>query len=412
MAGELDAAVREMFSAGPNRWVPTANAPTDGVFVQRGLTGDYASGQGGLREAQGVLDGTWRGGQTVSVVQPGADVEDLTRRVTSLYNDPLSVQARVPSDVIEAGRSGDAEGFVRRGILPTEVSAVGAHIPDGSDLGARERWARNYLELQDRVGATPDPGSRGAQFTEDLRAAYARAQYVEDDSQWPPQRRMTNPAEVERAVDEVLRRYQDDGPTNAGARCRTCRAAPTPTAAPAAPPDAASSFDRAQRFPGSTSADGFVYGVSDDGIHNYRFTRDGVFQGTVGNNAVPNDAAMGVTDQLGRMANPDGPGARFVVAPDGQRYTVTRDGVAVVEGDRLRVLSSEERAGLPRAVQSRIMARVAPGLGAPDGVNSPLTVARQRFLASIVDAADLHGQAYQAGVGGSAPPEPRPGTRR
>ncbi len=198
--------VRAMFEAGPNRWVATGNRP-EGVLVQRGLTGDYSTGMGGVREARGTIEGTWEGRQTVSMFRPGDNVPTVTRETTSLYNDPLAVQARVPREALGAGR-GSAEALTSRGIRPEEVVRVGAHIPRGVSDERRAQWARNYLQLQEELGLVPAPNSRGARFTQELREAFARGRYVEDDSQWPPVRRLENADEVDRAVSHVLSRYE------------------------------------------------------------------------------------------------------------------------------------------------------------------------------------------------------------
>jgi hypothetical protein len=194
---------QNVFDAGPNRWMPTGNA-ADGTLVQRGLTGDYGGGTGGIREWQGMLEGNYGRGQTVSLVGDPSNVDMVTRRTTSIYNDPLAIQARVPPESMVAGRT-DLEAIVPGSIPANQVTGVGAFIPSGAGMDDRLTWARRYLAAQDQLGIVPAAGSRGAQFNADVRGA------IERSARWGENeygRYMTNSDEVAAAVDEVLRRYE------------------------------------------------------------------------------------------------------------------------------------------------------------------------------------------------------------
>lgn len=212
----------------------------------------------------------------------------------------------------------------------------------------------------------------------------------------------------------------DPGGGGGGGGCTTCGATPSagggggsgdapaaaagdgpPADAPPPPPprpaDADQAFQRAQRAPGS-SADGSVYGVGGtaDNPQFYRFSPDGTYQGTV--DRIPTEAQMGVSDQMIRMEHPDAPMRRMVTGPDGQRYGVGPEGVAVAEGNGFRTLTPEERASLPRNVQSQLMVRAAgPTLATPDGQNA-MYAARARTAGSVIDWAQNQNDAQAAGL--------------
>jgi hypothetical protein len=159
----------------------------------------------------------------VSLTGSEENVSRVTHETTSMYNDPLAVQARVPAEVVGPGRT-DVEGFTTRPIQPHEVTAVGSFSPTDGDPAAIHRWARSYLQLQDKLGITPTPGSRGAQFQADLKQAMSVAKYGEHDGIGRP---LLNAGEVEAAVAKVVARYSPGGDrapgTSQGAGCATCK---------------------------------------------------------------------------------------------------------------------------------------------------------------------------------------------
>ncbi len=173
--------------------------------------------------------------------------------------------------------------------------------------------------------------------------------------------------------------------------------APVAPATPPAPADAREAFDRARRAPGS-QVDGVVYaaGGSVDDPTFYRMTPEGQYLGTV--ERVPTAAQFGVSDQMLTRGYPDAPMRRLATGPDGQRYGLGADGVAAVEGDRLRPLTPAERAALPRTVQNQLMQRAAgPALHTPDGQNAGW-LARARTGSAVVDMATNQHDAQAAGL--------------
>lgn len=199
-------ATQRMYDAGPNEWVATGNK-SDGVLVQRGLTGDYSSGRSGIGEAVDVINGEHQGKQTVSLVGDEANGPKVTDETTSMYNDPLAVRGRVPAEALEAGRT-DAEALTSRAIRPGEVQEVGSFSPTTEADAPLADWARSYTKLQDKLGITPEPGSRGAQFRAEYEKAQSVAKYGEHDGIGQP---LLNRAEVDAAIADVARRYTKNG---------------------------------------------------------------------------------------------------------------------------------------------------------------------------------------------------------
>ena len=221
----LQSAAQQMFDTGPNAWVPTGNSAS-GVLVQRGLSGNYAKSTSGVPEATATLSGEWSGQQYVSTVGDPANVPHMTSEVTSVYNDPLAVQARMPASALAA--QDDTSALTSRAIQPNEITALGSFAPSSQDNAQMTRWARNYLDLQDQMGITPADGSRGQAFSGELRDAFATARYGESDGFGRP---LLNGAERDQAVADVVKMYSEGGSNpppaarpSAEPGCGTCNA--------------------------------------------------------------------------------------------------------------------------------------------------------------------------------------------
>jgi hypothetical protein len=173
-----DAAVglQRAVDAGPNRWGALPNKP-QGARFQRGLSGDYSSGTGGLAEAKNLLSGRPDSNmRTVSQIHDGMPPGKTTHEVTAKYSDPMSVRGR--SDRIDPslGRDPDREALLPQMSI-ADVEAIG-FFPNSSDpLG----WSKNYLELLEQTKAVPTPGSRGDKFVQEVRTILDKAVFGEND---------------------------------------------------------------------------------------------------------------------------------------------------------------------------------------------------------------------------------------
>lgn len=175
---------------------------------------------------------------------------------------------------------------------------------------------------------------------------------------------------------------------------------------PPRPADADAAFRRASST-GGAEVDRVVYGVggTPDAPEVYRFAPSGQYLGTSPIDRLPVQAEMGVSEQVLRMQNPSAPMRTLVSGPDGRKYAVGPGGVVVEDGGALRPLTPSERAALPRAVQSQLIARAAgPALALPDGMNGPVRQAAQRLHGNYVDAIDIHMQADQRRGGAAQAP--------
>ncbi len=123
--GALRTTTQGVFDVGPNEWVSTGNNAT-GTVVLRGLTGNTKLGnpwEDGIWEAKRVLDGDSSDRLHVTAVLDETRVSEATSNVTSWYNDPLAIQARVPNHILEEGLGREAgERVATRAIAPEEVN--------------------------------------------------------------------------------------------------------------------------------------------------------------------------------------------------------------------------------------------------------------------------------------------------
>jgi hypothetical protein len=162
--------------AGPNRWGALPNRPK-GARFQRGLSGDYASGSGGMEEAKKLLSGA-PDTQMRTVSRMGENVPPgkTTQEVTAIYSDPMSIRGR--SDRIDPtlGRDPDREALIPN-LSINDVEAIGFFPNRGDALG----WSNNYVRLLQQTNVTPTAGTRGAQFLDELQATLATARYETND---------------------------------------------------------------------------------------------------------------------------------------------------------------------------------------------------------------------------------------
>lgn len=183
---------------GPNRWAATGNRPS-GARFQRGLSGNYGGGEGGMSEARNLLSGrpsdTTR---TVSIINDTMTPGTTTQDVTSIYSDPLSVRGRTERLDFSRVRDPDREA---------EISALSMKDVEGLGFfpSATQpvRWATNYLALLKDAGVEPKPGSRGAKFVARLRETLDGVRWKENEFG----RYMDNEAEVEAGLRALYVEY-------------------------------------------------------------------------------------------------------------------------------------------------------------------------------------------------------------
>jgi hypothetical protein len=195
-----DAAVglQRAVDAGPNRWGALPNRPT-GKRFQRGLSGDYASGAGGLDEAKDLLRGAPdKHPRTVSQIHERMPPGKTTHEVTAGYSDPMSIRGRADRIDPTAGRDPVREAMIKS-LSIEDVEAIG-FFPNRTDpLG----WTNNYLSLLEQTKTVPAAGSRGERFVKDLQAVLAKAEWAENDYG----RFFANRDELNTMLREVFVRY-------------------------------------------------------------------------------------------------------------------------------------------------------------------------------------------------------------
>jgi hypothetical protein len=203
---DIAPAVQELFNLGPNRWVKTGLKAEGKFMYQRGLSGDHTAGPGaGLNEALDLFKGEpEKVARTVSLPKSLDDSEAVVRRVNSGYSRPLTIRGR--ADAISPGRL-DTEGLIPPGNTVSSVEDFGLFFSNNPAYAWN--WARNYLELQDklvRAGMVVAQDSRGARFTNELRAVFDQIKYGPLNESLNS-RPVINMDELEEKLMEVFSRY-------------------------------------------------------------------------------------------------------------------------------------------------------------------------------------------------------------
>ncbi len=198
VARDVRSTLQRAVDRGPNRWTATGNAP-QGARFQRGMSGGYGDGLGGLGEAKRMLAGkTDPARRTVSLINEKTKPGETTRDVTALYADPLSVRGRSNKLDVDQGRDANREAVLEN-MSFEDLEAIGFFLPSSG----RWEWSQKYLKLLDETGAKPTPGSKGAKFVAELKEVMATAKWEADSFG----RSLANESELEAGLQRLFTRY-------------------------------------------------------------------------------------------------------------------------------------------------------------------------------------------------------------